>query len=322
MTECPRKRAILGKVDGGLFSATWWPYARIDRADILSCVALWLFIWDDGDFHNSSSHPWPKKTATYVVSEIDNEVGSLSCDFEAAQAFRLETITWAKYCLGLSASTEEVPKLPSNQIIAFFKTIADASLEAYDLGHRQILFSELQRFVEATELEQAQRLSPSLPTVEEYAANRMQTSAVNIMCFFVEYGCDIVLPVEVLTDPDMRAIWSSTNRIVHNDLLSLKKEVAQSTVDSMVPLLFYELGSLDQAVEAVMGIAERAAANLEASEEALLARHAHDAALHRDLKAYVAGCKSICTGNLVWSLRTKRYGIGNDVEDGSLSTYL
>ncbi|KAF4948831.1 hypothetical protein FSARC_13637 [Fusarium sarcochroum] len=75
---------------------------------------------------------------------------------------------------------------PSNQIIMFFQTLSDAVNEAYDLEHRKLLFSEIQRFIEASEVEQAMRLRPNLPTVEEYVVNRMQTSAVYIICFFVE----------------------------------------------------------------------------------------------------------------------------------------
>ncbi|KAJ3545113.1 hypothetical protein NM208_g2677 [Fusarium decemcellulare] len=298
MTECPRKQKLLQKVDGGLFSATWWPSARIDRADILSCLALWLFIWDD---------------------EIDAEIASLSQDFEAAQAFRRETIAWVKYCLKVSDETDNVPQ-PTNPIIAFFKTLADAAISVYDLEHRLVLFDEVEKFIQATGTEQAQRLSPFLPTVEDYATNRIHTSAVNIICFFIEYGCDIMLPAEVLIDPDMRIIWNSTNRIVwaHNDLFSLKKEVAQDTVDSLVPLLFHEQGSLDRAVAAVIDITETAMADLEASERALIAKHWGNLKLQHDLQKYIDGCKYICTGNLAWSLQTKRYGISDYVNSDCL----
>ncbi|KAJ4251361.1 hypothetical protein NW762_011342 [Fusarium torreyae] len=86
----------------------------------------------------------------------------------------------------------------------FFQTFSEAANEACDLKHRKLLFCEI------SEVEQAMRLGPDLPTVEEYVTNRMQTSAVYIICFFFEYGSDIMLPIEVLTDPDMpnATVWA------------------------------------------------------------------------------------------------------------------
>jgi len=51
-------------------------------------------------------------------------------------------------------------------------------------GHRKILLRELEFFMETSELEQKRRLSPELPTVEEYSACRMGTSAVTVTTFF------------------------------------------------------------------------------------------------------------------------------------------
>ncbi|KAF4469776.1 terpenoid synthase [Fusarium albosuccineum] len=272
---------------------------------------------------STALHNWPHdrvpKKAETATKEIDAEVASLSQDFEAAQAFRRETIAWVRYCLKVSDETDNVPE-PANPIIAFFKILADAAIGVYDLEHRLVLFDEVEKFIQATGTEQAQRLSPFLPTVEDYATNRIHTSAVNIICFFIEYGCDIMLPAEVLIDPDMCVIWNSTNRIVwaHNDLFSLKKEVAQDTVDSLVPLLFHEKGSLDRAVAAVIGITETAMADLEASERALVAKHWGNLKLQHDLQKYIDGCKYICTGNLAWSLQTKRYGISDYINSDCL----
>ena len=52
--------------------------------------------------------------------------------------------------------------------------------------HRKILFRELEAFVKGSEVEQIFRLSPELPTVEAYMDNRLKTSAVNIVSFFIE----------------------------------------------------------------------------------------------------------------------------------------
>lgn len=32
----------------GLFGSTWWPCASFDRLRIVTYLAVWLFVWDDG----------------------------------------------------------------------------------------------------------------------------------------------------------------------------------------------------------------------------------------------------------------------------------
>lgn len=69
--------------------------------------------------------------------EIDSELGDLALDFHAAQAFRQQTLNYARYCLKLSE--DEV--VPPNQIVAFFKVIGDVACEAYDLSRTPIFIT-------------------------------------------------------------------------------------------------------------------------------------------------------------------------------------
>ncbi|KAK2595981.1 hypothetical protein N8I77_013493 [Diaporthe amygdali] len=241
---------------------------------------------------------------------IDAEVGDLAGDFEAAQTFRHETIKYIRYCLKLSEDEVKSP-VPPNEIIAFFKVIGDAACEVYDRNHREILLSEFQFFMDTSEAEQRIRLSSELPSTKEYTRTRMGTSAVNVTTFFNEYAYGTSIPVNVLNDPDMKVLWDQTNIIIWatNDLLSLKKEVAQQTVDSLVPLLYHKHGNLDLAVSLVVETIENAVKDFDCAAEALARKFSADRELMPKLETYINACRLNCTGNLNWSLQTGRYGV-------------
>ncbi|KAF5513373.1 Presilphiperfolan-8-beta-ol synthase [Colletotrichum fructicola] len=299
LTESAQKQRLLTKIDSGLFSSTWWPGATLADGDILSCLALWLFIWDD---------------------EVDAEVGDLSSDFQAAQTFRRETIEYVRHCLGLNEVGCVTREPPESKIIAFFKVIGDASCQAYDVERRELLFRELEFFMKTSEVEQKRRLSPDLSSVEEYVETRMGTSAVNVTSFFNEYAYRVSLPIKVLTDPYMKVVWDKTNIIIWatNDLLSLKKEVGQQTVDSIVPLLFREFGSLDLAVSMVVETIEKAVEDFDYAAYILTERYSGDESLIGNLKTYINACRLNCTGNLNWSLQTGRYGVSKHTIAGGV----
>ncbi|KAF5528452.1 Presilphiperfolan-8-beta-ol synthase [Colletotrichum aenigma] len=284
LTESDQKQRLLTKIDSGLFSSTWWPGATLADGDILSCLALWLFIWDD---------------------EVDAEVGYLSSDFQAAQTFRRETIEYIRHCLGLDEVGCITPEPPENKRY---------------LEHRELLFRELEFFMKTSEVEQKRRLSPDLPSIEEYVETRMGTSAVNATSFFNEYAYRVSLPIKVLTDPYMKVVWDKTNIIIWatNDLLSLKKEVGQQTVDSIVPLLFREFGSLDLAVSMVVETIEKAVEDFDYAAYILTERYSGDESLIGNLKTYINACRLNCTGNLNWSLQTGRYGVSKHTIAGGV----
>ncbi|KAH0436035.1 terpene synthase metal-binding domain protein [Colletotrichum camelliae] len=316
LTESAQKQRLLAKIDSGLFSSAWWPGATLAGGDILSCLALWLFIWDD-----------------------DAEVGDLASDFQAAQIFRRETVEYVRHCLRLDEVEYVTREPPESKIIAFFKVIGDAACEAYGIGmyfdghsdrlhdsdkryleHREMLLRELEFFMKTSEVEQKRRLSRDLPSLEEYVETRMGTSAVNVTSFFNEYACKVSLPIKILADPYMKAVWDKTNIIVWatNDLLSLKKEVGQQTVDSIVPLLFHKFGSLDLAVSMVLETIEKAVEDFDYASFILVERYSGDEALTSNLKTYINACRLNCTGNLNWSLQTGRYGVSKHTIAGGV----
>ncbi|EQB54772.1 hypothetical protein CGLO_05351 [Colletotrichum gloeosporioides Cg-14] len=148
----------------------------------------------------------------------------------------------------------------------------------------------------------------------------MGTSAVNVTSFFNEYAYRVPLPIKMLADPYMKVIWDKTNIIIWatNDLLSLKKEVGQQTVDSIVPLLFREFGSLDLAVSMVVETIEKAVEDFDYAAYILTERYSGDESLIGNLKTYINACRLNCTGNLNWSLQTGRYGVSKHTIAGGV----
>ncbi|KAJ0154480.1 hypothetical protein CTA2_12990 [Colletotrichum tanaceti] len=178
--------------------------------------------------------------------------------------------------------------------------------------------------METSEVEQQRRLSPKLPSTEEYLATRMGTGAVNVCTFLNEAAYGISLPVEILRDAHMKVIWDQTNILVCvvNDLLSLKKEIDQQSVESIVPLLYNNVGSLAAAVAMVVGIIEKSIEEFDGAAALLLGKFADDEALVADLKVYIDACRLNCTGNLNWSLRTGRYGVSQQTITGGVTMRL
>ncbi|TQN63795.1 (+)-eremophilene synthase [Colletotrichum shisoi] len=261
-----------------------------------------LFLWDD---------------------EIDTETGRLAGDMEAAKLYRQETIEYVHRCLGLSGDARQ-HSTPANEIIAFFKIIGDAVCEAYDLEHRELLFGEIEFFMETSEVEQRRRLSSELPTTEEYLATRMGTGAVNVCTILSEAAYGISIPVGVLRDAHMKVVWDQTNILVCvvNDLLSLKKEIDQQSVESIVPLLYSNVGSLAASVSMVIEIIEKSIKEFDSAAVLLLSKFADDEALVSDLEIYTDACRLNCTGNLNWSLQTGRYGVSQQTITGGVTMRL
>ncbi|GME45697.1 Terpenoid synthase [Neofusicoccum parvum] len=286
-----RALEISKRADFGLFGATEWPYASYERCRIACLFCAWVFTWDD---------------------EIDSSLGSMGDDLESAQTYRYETIQFVKETLGL-APPSETP--PSNKIIRNFEIVGKALREAYTVEQRWRFFAEVDRFMKGTEDEQRRRLlSRDLPTLAEFWEYRLGSSAVYICSSLIEYAFgDMVLPEGVWEDADMKTILRNTN--IHlsglNDLYSIKKEIANSAVESLIPILMANEGhTLTQAVNHVANFVAERSAEMDECADRLIERWGKDnERLTYDLRRYIDNCRCMCTGNRTWSLSTGRYGI-------------
>ncbi|KAL1850514.1 hypothetical protein Plec18170_006799 [Paecilomyces lecythidis] len=245
--------------------------------------------------------------------EIDNATGFMWEDWDSAQKFRLDTLEYVQYCLGLSDTDQKDPE-PKNSIIRAFNVIGFAIRDACTRNQRQIFYDEMQEFMKQSEQEQRLRLNDDhLPSLSEFWSYRLGASAVFICLAVNEYAYgDIELPEEIFEDVDMKEIWQLTNIIISavNDILSLKKEIANEAVDSVIPILYVKLGSLEAAMDNTAGFIASMIRRFDEAEERLLQRYCTaDDDLQLQLRKFIVGAKQYCTGNLKWSMETRRYGV-------------
>ena len=81
-------------------------------------------------------------------------------------------------------------------------------------------------------------------------------------------------------------------------------------MDSLVPILYHHYGDMDMVVSKVVAMVEKEVQAFDRTAEKLLEKYIDDADISATLRALIDTCRYNCTGNLYWSLRTGRYGIG------------
>ncbi|KAI0186077.1 isoprenoid synthase domain-containing protein [Xylaria flabelliformis] len=256
-----------------LFGASWWPCASFENLVITTALAVWLFAWDD---------------------ETDSlEFSPLLNDFEKACKFRKDTIRYLEAALSLSPDPNVLNNASNDRLITNFLPVGQAIARSYDDRQLNAFLRELRFFVEMNEEEQQHQMTAALPSVEDYIRRREGTSATRVCLALHEYAIDLRLPAVIMESMEMQAIWHESNMIIStlkvltsnrtrmNDVLSLKKEVDQSQVDTLIPLLSVRLGSVQAAIS-------------KATEM-----------LHNNIQVYIDSCKYACTANLNWSLKSK-----------------
>ncbi|KAK8115327.1 Terpene synthase [Apiospora kogelbergensis] len=266
----PKDEARLSRLKASnfaLFGASWWPYSSYEALKTAILLSIWMFIWDD---------------------ETDSEQYSpLIHSFSNASAFREETVAYIQESL-----SEEEPRdgstASSNPFITRFGPVGRSIVNWGDQGKAEAdqtdrFLKELVFFVEMTEEEHKSQTTSCLPTVEEYMVGA-------------------TIPKEAYHHEAMEVLWHETNVniSVTNDILSMKKEIAQSQVDSLVPLLFLRLGSLQAAVDHGGEMVKTSIRRIEEAEKDILAKYPEESKSRQALKGYIDGCKYACTANLNW----------------------
>ncbi len=74
----------------------------------------------------------------------------------------------------------------------------------------------------------------------------------------------------------------------------------QDQVDSLIPLLYVQHGTLEAATEDLMETLKAAIAAFEEASKRLLDRYFSDPETHRKLLQFIHGCQCACTANLNW----------------------
>ncbi len=129
------------------------------------------------------------------MTEVDKDNECFWNDFERSQQFRAVTLRYVRACLGVSG---EEPGEEQSRIVGSFKVIGDAIRKAYNTGtkilepilvstsdipiteHCERLAYEMTILMYGFELEQRIRLSPNIPSVEEFWKCRIISSGVGV----------------------------------------------------------------------------------------------------------------------------------------------
>ena len=102
----------------------------------------------------------------------------------------------------------------------------------------------------------------------------------------------------------MAALWDLTNVNICNvnDLLSVKKEIAQGSVESLVPILYATRRDAQAVADEVMKTVHFTVAEFDDVAKRLVERCKERENLEtvKVLAAFVEGCRYYCTGNLSW----------------------
>lgn len=276
MEGLPDRRYALKRLeaaDFGLFVATWWPDLNREQLQVMAFCIIWLFLWDD---------------------EIDSESSNLGTEFETAQCYRNKTLDFVATALGLA----DTPSALCTSVLITSISDVTASIAGSEKRLRRRFFQEMEYFVHATEIEQKRRLENKLPQLEEYLDCRMGTSGVGV-CVVLHN----ILVGELMDDAsrtEMDEMMLQTNMMISitNDILSLKKELAAGTPDSIIPILWQQSGSLQMAVDKAYKLLKEARSLFDASEQRLFS-NLPGFPLSRK-KQYAEMCKTNCTGNVNW----------------------
>jgi hypothetical protein len=256
-------------------------------------------------------------------------------DAGAAQICREQTIAFIRYTLGIDQDQPTV----QNQIILNFGPIGVAIRGYYTLEKRHMFLKEIVYYIEMVAREQHLRLSRSVVSLEEFWQYRLGTSAVTVCLALNELSWDgMDMPTTFYADKDVQLLYRYTNTIISavNDVLSVKKEIVspaqlphrpparltnplqkQEAIDSLIPIMFYETGDIQTAVERVIIFINDEIKRMDDTAAALLSKYSTaDAAMQEQVRLFIDGCKHHATGTVVWSLYTDRYGVRN-ADDGS-----
>ncbi|KAK4448361.1 isoprenoid synthase domain-containing protein [Podospora aff. communis PSN243] len=290
-----------------LFNFLWYP--SVGDYEILwtaSLLTLWLFIWDD---------------------HVDSNEGDLAKDFARACVWRKATVATAKQVLGLddAASADEAVVSGPMVVLAEFGRLSRKRLNREQL---QRIYDEIVLFVDSAEVEQAQRLEGYIPAShDEYIEQRLYSSAVYPCFFGLELLSTYRLPAWVWETQEMKIILREGNYLisVHNDILSLKKELVNCCLINVVPVLYHAGIAWDDIMPYLDNELKGCCRRLDEAAEALLKKTESSAGLTEATRQLIDGVRTNTTGNLGYSLLTPRYKCplkNSKKEDGSIAITL
>ncbi|KAI1206458.1 terpenoid synthase [Annulohypoxylon truncatum] len=285
-------RKAFANMNPALLAATWWPAASKDRYRILVELIIWFGYWDD-------------------------LVEGLTPDPNAAEGLRRATKTLVRQSLGLTQPGDEDDAVPSDPLVLNFKTLAAEVCANYDEEQRKSLLGHFDRYIDATRLEAEADLSERLPSLKRYWEVRILTSGMGTLLGFTEYAVEAKLPSQLVASAAYEALWMTTiviNSIV-NDLISFKKEMKAGSVLSSVAILYQQVDNLDAAVQMSLAHLRILVNEFDRTANTILSEFPLNPEEVDAVSKVIDALRTVNTGNLEWSLQSKRYGVGQFIRD-------
>ncbi|KAH7141325.1 isoprenoid synthase domain-containing protein [Dactylonectria estremocensis] len=319
------------KCDFAWFTALWYREASWTDLQTAALFVLWIFVWDD---------------------EIDTGESAVSTDLKVAKTYRQESLEYARWCLAQQDSNVPWPlaKLPFVSRIylkvrrIFCRSKIDepppcsvSSMQLFrewaftlrtHMNEDQLarLFGQVKRYITHCGHEQEERSVGRVPTPDEYMELRMGTSGVEIACAFHEYFIKSHLPRWLMNSPEMKNLWRLTNilLVILNDVLSVKKEITEGNIISLIPVNFHANGNSD-----LNRVVEETLKDLEVQMDAFdktadkLDELTADGPFNKHTMQFVRYCRRSVTGTLTFTMLSDRYRVKEYLrEDGTMHIVL
>ena len=105
-----------------------------------------------------------------------------------------------------------------------------------------------------------------------------------------------------MDSPERQAIWDETNLIISvtNDILSLKKEIKQGCINTIILLATASGKSVQDSIIEAVDVLRKSKARFDIAAESLVAIHGNAENVVSQIRAFIEVCRSNRVGNLVW----------------------
>ncbi|KAA8618123.1 Pentalenene synthase [Pyrenophora tritici-repentis] len=282
-TESIRKKQR--RVDNGLCVGQFYTHVETNKFLILGELVAWFFFWDD---------------------EID--CGTLTNDREKTEAYCDDTLNFIRHCLQPEREGD-VPAPGRLHNCGPWVSIGKAMNQGQSREARDRFAETIYDFVLGVRTSQA-TWEQGISTLESYTARRLRTVGTNPCVAILQWAYGLTLPQSIW---DHEAVVAITREVaisdfLWNDIVSLRKEIDDSDIDSAIPVIVWNDGcSAQAAVDRCVKMVEQSWSRLLDAEKRLVQAHAgEEEQIRRDIETLVGGCKDIVVGHMVYSLKIPR----------------
>uniref|UniRef100_A0A8H7TQZ5 Terpene synthase n=1 Tax=Bionectria ochroleuca TaxID=29856 RepID=A0A8H7TQZ5_BIOOC len=273
----PEKISKVIDCDFALLACLICPNAGWEEIQSFSVFLIWIFVWDDD------------------LGLADPDIADVS------RALPPE-------------GNGEVKMRSPFPIMDLFDKFGSSLVNATDQVHRRRLFAEIEFYISEVVTEHARQHDRALPNVDEYLQMRMGTSGMLVFLAFSDYMNKMRLPEWIMQAEEMNTLKNETTKLAMfvNDIYSLQKEIMSGAPQNILPLLL-NTSSTKTLDECIDELTTMICVSVQKFEEVLCnldAATGEDRTLHNSLHVYADNCRTLVTGLIEWSKKTRRYSLG------------